>query len=172
MQADSLPSLPPEFFLNALLAIFFCFLLDFHGSSDGKGSAYNAGHPRSIPGSGRSPGEGNGNPLQYSCLENPMDGGAWEATVQGVTQSRTRLSDFTFTFSFLPEFHFKIETHILCVLSSLKSSKDPFYPQLDSLSFISLYFKPPRIGLRWQRKKSKKSPFPFFLGQETSSTIV
>ena len=47
------------------------------GGSDGKVSAYNAGDPGSIPGSGRSPGEANGNPLQYSCLENPMDGGAW-----------------------------------------------------------------------------------------------
>ena len=46
-------------------------------SSDGKASAYSAGDPGSIPGSGRSPGEGNGNPLQYSCLENPMDRGAW-----------------------------------------------------------------------------------------------
>ena len=45
--------------------------------SDGKASAYNAGDPGSIPGLGGSPGEGNGNPLQYSCLENPMDGGAW-----------------------------------------------------------------------------------------------
>ena len=45
-----------------------------------------------------SKGEGNGNPLQYSCLENPMDGGAWEAAVHGVTRSWTRLSDFTFTF--------------------------------------------------------------------------
>ena len=53
-----------------------------------------------IPGSGRSPGEGNGNPLQYSCLENPMEGGAWWATVQEVAKSRTRLSDFTFTFTF------------------------------------------------------------------------
>ena len=52
-------------------------LLDFPGGSDGKASAYNAGHLGSIPGSGRSPGEGNGNPLQYSCLENPMDGGTW-----------------------------------------------------------------------------------------------
>jgi len=50
---------------------------DFPGGSDGKVSAYRAGDPGSIPGSGRSPGEGNGNPLQYSCLENPMDGGAW-----------------------------------------------------------------------------------------------
>ena len=47
------------------------------GGSDGKGSAYNVGDLGSIPGWGRSPGEGNGNPLQYSCLENPMDGGAW-----------------------------------------------------------------------------------------------
>ena len=50
----------------------------------------------SIPGSGSSPGEGNGNPLQYSCLENSMDEGAWQATVHGVAKSRTRLSDFTF----------------------------------------------------------------------------
>ena len=45
-------------------------------------------------------GEGNGTPLQYSCLENPMDGGAWKAEVHGVTEGRTRLSDFTFTFHF------------------------------------------------------------------------
>ena len=50
--------------------------LDFPGSSDGKASARNAGDLGSIPGSGRSPGEGDGNPLQHSCLENPMDGGA------------------------------------------------------------------------------------------------
>ena len=50
---------------------------DFPGGSDGKASAYNVGDPGSIPGLGRSSGEGNGNPLQYSCLENPMDGGAW-----------------------------------------------------------------------------------------------
>ena len=50
--------------------------LDFPGGSDGKASAYNTGDPGSIPGSGRSPGEGNGNPLQYSCLESSMDGQA------------------------------------------------------------------------------------------------
>ena len=58
----------------------------FPGSSDGKESAYNAGDPGSIPGSGRSPGEGNGNPLQYSCLKNSMDRGAWQATVLGLTE--------------------------------------------------------------------------------------
>ena len=65
------------------------------GGSGGKASVYNAGQQGSIPGLGRSPGEGSGNPLQYYCLENPMDGGAWEATVHGVSKSRTRLSHFT-----------------------------------------------------------------------------
>ena len=58
-----------------------------------KTSVCNAGDLGSIPGLGRSPGEGNGSPLQYSCLENPMDGGAWWATVHGVAKSQTRLSD-------------------------------------------------------------------------------
>ena len=61
--------------------------MDFPGGSDGKASAYSAGDPGSIPGLGRSPGEGNGNPLQYSCLENPTDGRAWWATVHGVAKS-------------------------------------------------------------------------------------
>ena len=72
----------------------------FPGGSDSKVSACNAGDPGSIPELGRSPGEGNGNPLQHSCLENPMDRGAWRAAVHGVTKSRARLSDFTFTFHF------------------------------------------------------------------------
>ena len=61
--------------------------------SDSKVFACNVGDPGSIPGLGRSPGEGNSNPLQHSCLENPMDGGALQATVHGVAKSRTRLSD-------------------------------------------------------------------------------
>ena len=65
------------------------------GGSEVKASASNAGDLGSIPGSGRSPGEGNGNPLQYSCLGNPMDRGAWLATVHGVAKSRTQLSDLT-----------------------------------------------------------------------------
>ena len=63
--------------------------MGFPGGSDGKASVCNAGDLGSIPGSGRSPGEGNGNPLQYSCLENPMDRGAWLATVHGVAESDT-----------------------------------------------------------------------------------
>ena len=60
---------------------------------DGKDSASNAGDKGSIPGSGRSPGEGNGNPFQYSCLGNSMDRGAWKATVHKVTKSQTQLSN-------------------------------------------------------------------------------
>ena len=71
----------------------------FPGGSEGQVSACKAGDPGSIPGSGRSPGEGNGNPLQYSCLENPMDGEAWWATVHRVAEGRTRLSDFTSLFT-------------------------------------------------------------------------
>ena len=65
------------------------------GSSDSKASACNVGDLGSIPGSGGYPGEGNGNPLQYSCLENPMDRGTWWAIVHGVAKSQTQLSDFT-----------------------------------------------------------------------------
>ena len=68
----------------------------FPGGSEVKASACNAGDLGSIPGLGRSPGEGNGNPLQYSYLENPMDGGAWWATVHRFAKSRARLSDFTY----------------------------------------------------------------------------
>ena len=69
--------------------------MNFRGGSDSKVSAYNVGDLGSIPGSGRSPGEGNGNSFQYSCLENPMDRGAWWAAVHGVAKSRTQLRDFT-----------------------------------------------------------------------------
>ena len=61
----------------------------FPGSSDAKELTYNAGDPSLIPGLGRSPGEGNGYPLQYSCLENYMDKGAWQATVHGVAELDT-----------------------------------------------------------------------------------
>ena len=62
--------------------------MDFPPSSVGKESACNAGDMSSTPGLGRSPGEGNSNPLQYSCLGNPMDKGAWQATVHGITRVR------------------------------------------------------------------------------------
>ena len=80
--------------LEAELFFFFFFkvyisLFGFPGDSDGKESACNVGDPGSIPRLGRSPGEGNGNPLQYSCLENSTDGGAWWAPVHGVARSGT-----------------------------------------------------------------------------------
>ena len=60
--------------------------MDFPGGSDSEASVCNAGDPGSLPGSGRSPGGGNGHLLQYSCLENPMDRRAWRAAVYGITQ--------------------------------------------------------------------------------------
>ena len=80
--------------LRYILTLFF-FQGEFHitwgfpGDSDGKESACKAGDPGSIPGFGRSPGEGDGYPPQYSCLENPMDRGAWWATVHAVAESGT-----------------------------------------------------------------------------------
>ena len=71
----------------------------FPGGSAGKQFAYNAGDRGSIPGSGRSPGVGNGHPLHYSCLENPMDGGTWWATVQGGHKESDR-TDFTHSLRF------------------------------------------------------------------------
>ena len=68
-------------------------LVIFPGGSDSEESACNSGDLGSIPELGRSPEEGNGNPLQYSCLENSMDGGAWWATVYGVMKSQTQLSN-------------------------------------------------------------------------------
>ena len=79
-------------------------------SSVGKESACSAGDPGLIPGLGRSPREGNGTPLQYSCLENPMDRGAWQPTAHGVTKSWARLSDFTLSFHF-PAVEKEMATH-------------------------------------------------------------
>ena len=91
-------SISPFMSISVCLMYWEISLRRFPGGSDGKVSACNAGDLGSIPGLGRSPGEGNGNPLQYSCLENSVDGEAWWATVYGITKSRTGLSDFTFTF--------------------------------------------------------------------------
>ena len=66
--------------------------MGFPGGAEGKESTCSAGDLGSTPGLGRSPGEGNSNPLQYSCLENLMDTGAWRATVHGVTNSQTQLN--------------------------------------------------------------------------------
>ena len=76
--------------------------MSFPGGSDGKESACNAGHLGSILGLGRYPGEENGYPYQYFCLENPMDRGAWLATVRRIAKSWTQLSDFHFLPSSFP----------------------------------------------------------------------
>ena len=73
--------------------------MGFTGGSNGKESACNAGDPGSTPGSGRSPGEGIGNSVQYSYLENSMDRGAWWVTVHGITKSQTQPSDVHFSLS-------------------------------------------------------------------------
>ena len=104
LQLTNFPTLP-------VLRSFFLASLSSCGSA-GKESACNAGDLGSIPGWGRSPGDGNGNPLQYCCLENCMNGGAWWATVHGVSKSRTRLSDFTFTFSFIERLGVEIGTAV------------------------------------------------------------
>ena len=90
------PQAPPLASFSPLLLFFLLELsMDFPGGSDGKASVYNEGDLGLIPGSGRCAREGNGNPLQYYCLGNSMDRGAWKATVHGVAKSRTRLSNFT-----------------------------------------------------------------------------
>ena len=100
----------------------------FPGGSEGKESAYNAGDLGSIPGLGRSPGEGNGNSLQYSCLENPMDGEAWYATVHGVARSDT--TSLSLSLSLSPVDH---------ILSDLSTMTCPSWVALRAwLGFIEL----------------------------------
>ena len=95
--------------------------MGFSGGSEDKASACNVGDPGLIPGLGRSPGEGNGNPLQYSCLENPMERGAWRATVHGVAKSWTRLSDFTHNISLYPYYlNVKLRTEYFISIFLLK----------------------------------------------------
>ena len=98
--------------------------LGFPGGSAVKNPPANAGDTSSIPGSGRSPGEENGNPFQYSCLRNPMDRGAWQAIVHGAAKSETQPSIHTvlvtkYNFSFLNKFFKKFS------FASLEL-KDPF----------------------------------------------
>ena len=112
-------------------------MIDFPPGSDGKVSAYNAGDPGSTPGWGRSPGEENSNPLQYSCLENPMDGGAWWASVHEVAKSWTRLSAFTFTF------HYHALEKEMATHSSVLAWRIPGMGELGGLLSMELH----RVGL-------------------------
>ena len=102
--------------------------MGFPGVSDDKESACGVGDQDSIPGLGRSPKEGNGNSLQYSCLENPMGGGAWQATVHAVTKSQTGLSDFTFTLLI-----YRNPLHILVIVFI-------FYMQFQNLNCVLSFY--------------------------------
>ena len=100
-----------EYHIGRIIYIFqsgFFHLAGFPGGSDGKEFAYIVGGLGSIPGSGRSPGEGNGNALQHSCLENPMDRGAWRATVHRLADSQTQLSNEHFPFLSLGNIHLRV----------------------------------------------------------------
>ena len=109
----------------------------FPAGSEVKASACSAGDLGLISGLGRSPGEGNGTPLQYSCLENPMDGGAWWAAVHGVAGSRTRLSDFSFTS------HFHALEKEMATYSSVLAWRIPGTGELDGLPSVGSH----RVGL-------------------------
>ena len=131
--------------------------MGFPGGSVGNESACNAedtGAEGSVPGSGRSPGEEHGNPLQFSCLENPVDRGAWQATVPGVTKSQTRLSAHIHPHIYILLAHFSGEPwlvqgahgsertshHTLCFLNSI------YYHQvITAVLFVPLLiFHPPQ----------------------------
>ena len=101
-------------------------------------TASKAGVPGMIPGLRRFPGEGNGNPPQYSCLENPMDGRAWQATCHGVAKSQTRLSDFTFLLLWLSCWYAKKlkSTHLCCDPSQSVSFQRTEFSRMLKLSFM------------------------------------
>ena len=105
----------------------------FPGGSEGKESACSVGDPGSNPGSGQSPGEGNGNPPQYSCLENSMDGGAWWATVHGVAKSQAALQPHSYLlFSVFPSF-----SSISLAFLTPSLPFPAFLPVFTSLLFLS-----------------------------------
>ena len=125
-------------------------------TSDGKESACNAGKPGSIPRLGRSSGEGNGNPLQYSCLEIPMKRGAWWATVYGIAKSRTHLGDFFLKTCLsrnstkpLPRFHPRsVLAPPTCLTSSLAPPLSRLRPRsvLAPLTCPSWSASPPKLS--------------------------
>ena len=125
--------------------------------------AYNAGDLGSIPGSGRSSEEGNGNPLLCSCLENPMDRGAWWASVHWVPKSQTRLSDFTFTFHFWDIFGLNTSDclrvqRIDCLAMKVKV-KSLSHVQLFGIQWTVAHHAPLSMGFSRQEYWSRL-PFP------------
>ena len=125
--------------MSLLFNMLFRLLVACTGGSDDKASACNVGDLDSIPGLGGSPGEGNGNPLQYSCLENSMDGGAWWATVHGIAKSQIRLSDFTSLhfYNFLPRNK--------CLLISWLQSPSAVILEPQKIKPVTVYIVSPSI---------------------------
>ena len=105
-------------------------------------------------------GEGNGTPLQYSCLENPMDGGAWKAVVHGVARSQTRLSYFTFTF------HFHALEKEMATHSSVFAWRIPGMGEPGGLPSMGLH----RVGHDWSDLAAAAAALPFFKSQSSSKT--
>ena len=147
--------------LNVIMALFYQFL-GFPGGWDGKESACSAGGLGSIPGSGRSPGEGNSNPLQYSCLENPMDGGAWSATVHGVAKHNWATSLSFFLYHFLLVSHQYLSIYLSIIYQFYLSSISLSTYHLPSIFiylstiYVSLYqliFQAPPIFCVLTRKE-------------------
>ena len=123
--------------LNRAIVFLNWSIVDFSSGSDDKESAYNARNSGLIPGLGRSPGRGNDKPLQYSCLENSVDRGAWRATVHGVAKSRTRLRDL----------HTHTHTHTqliynVVLLSGVQHSDSNIYLYLCIYLFLFIFFPP------------------------------
>ena len=107
-------------------------------------------------------GEGNGNPLQYSCLENPMDGGAWWAAVQGVAKSWTWLSDFTFTFHF-PALEKEMATH-----SSVLAWRIPGMGESDGLPSMGSH----RVGHDWSDLQQQQQKYKTGFGDQSDAEKI
>ena len=127
-QCDPLVNLGKNFLKKSVNA-------GFPRDSDGKESTCNAGDPGSIPGSGRSPGEANGYPIQYSCLENSMDRGAWWDTVHGATEKITKTKIYFGGYRFI---HTRNISTLLHLYSSKKISLN--YKHSDLLKFMNVFF--------------------------------
>ena len=121
------------------------------GGISGKESACQARDTSSIPGSGRPPGERNGNPLQYSCLENPMDRGAWQATVHRVAKSQTRLKWLS-THAHMSQKDYEQMT-MMCVTSELSEAYKSGNPGSHELRGDDRISKERNPGFRWHKRE-------------------
>ena len=130
--------------------IMYC-VLGFPDGSDGKESACNVGDLGSVPGLGRSTGEANGYPLQYSCLENSMDRGAWQATVHGVAKSWTRLTTFHFHFSLCFVDMKKKKRHTLCSWDVCRLTQQ-FHPPPILYASVLITFISSSSSLNWESR--------------------